>query len=118
MAEPALPGGGGNRILVVVVGIIVLISLIVFAWTFRGCISGGSGDKEDGSIKIYTNLELKDTSNVVARLKDLKIPYEVRDSGTSVAVPKEKADEARLGLAEKNLPMFLILQQFILYRDG
>jgi flagellar M-ring protein FliF len=42
---------------------------------------------------------------VVARLKELKIPYEIKEGGTSVAVPKERVDEARLGLAEKNLPL-------------
>ncbi|MEK7377246.1 MAG: flagellar basal-body MS-ring/collar protein FliF, partial [Candidatus Margulisiibacteriota bacterium] len=39
------------------------------------------------------------------QLKVLKIPYQIRDNGKSVAVPKGKADEARLGLAEKNLPL-------------
>jgi flagellar biosynthesis/type III secretory pathway M-ring protein FliF/YscJ len=41
---------------------------------------------------------------VITRLKELKIPYQIKDEGRSIAVPRGRADEARLGLAEKNLP--------------
>lgn len=57
-----------------------------------------------GYTVIYSNLDLKDAANVVARLKELGVPYEIKDEGKAIAVPKEKADQARLGLAEKNLP--------------
>jgi flagellar M-ring protein FliF len=49
-------------------------------------------------------LDLKDAALVITRLKDLKIPYQIKDNGHAIAVPKAKADEARLGLAAKNLP--------------
>lgn len=103
MAEETLaPTPGGNRrIIYIIVGIVVIFS-ILFLFFIRSCGGGGGGA---GYKVLYSNLDLKDSANVVARLKELKIPYEIKDDGTSVAVPKERADEARLGLAEKNLPI-------------
>jgi flagellar M-ring protein FliF len=69
----------------------------------RGCAS--TSKSASGFTIIYTNLDLKDAANVIARLKELGINYEIRDDGRSIAVPKAKADDARMGLAEKNLPL-------------
>ncbi|MFH1617338.1 MAG: flagellar basal-body MS-ring/collar protein FliF [Candidatus Margulisiibacteriota bacterium] len=91
-----------NRILVILVGIVVLVAFLFLVFTFRGCIP--STKKDNGYTVIYSHLDLKDSANVVTRLKELSIPYELRDKGSAVAVPKEKSDDARLGLAEKNLP--------------
>lgn len=93
-----------NRILLIVVAVIVAIASLFFLWTFRGCIPVMGAPADSGYVSIYTNLDLKDTANVITRLKDLKIPYIVRENGTAIAVTKAQADEARLGLAEKNLP--------------
>jgi flagellar M-ring protein FliF len=92
-----------NRTLIMAVTGGVLVSILVLFFSFSGCFRGGPKDK--GYTTIYSSLDLKDTANVVTRLKELKIPYEVKINGTAVAVPKERTDEARLGLAEKNLPL-------------
>ncbi len=95
-----------NQRLLVIVGAVIVGIAVFFLWTFRGCIpaipKGMRGD--DGYVKIYTNLELKDAANTITRLKELKIPYKISDNGSAVSVPKDKADDAKLGLAEKNLP--------------
>lgn len=105
MAEPGIEGGPqplvSNRILITAVSVILLVIVVFFLWTFRGCVPGRV---ERGYTTIYSNLDLKDAANVITRLKELKIPYELKESGTLVAVPKDRADEARLGLAVKNLP--------------
>ena len=106
MAEPLVPETGAqplisNRLLITVLSVFLLIVLLFLAWTFRGCVPGAV---EKGYTKIYSSLELSDSAKVIARLKELKIPYEVQSKGTAIAVPKDRADEARLGLAEKNLP--------------
>ena len=105
MAEPGVEGGPqpliSNRILITIVSLILLIIAVFFLWSFRGCIPGRP---ERGYTTVYSNLDLKDAANVIARLKELKIPYELKENGTLVAVPKDRADEARLGLAVKNLP--------------
>lgn len=106
MAEPAAPPARrpviNNRVLLIAVGVVILLVVLFFAWSFRGCVPGV---KEGGYQVIYSNLDLKDAANVVGRLKELKVSYELRDKGTAVAVPKDLVDDARLGLAEKNLPM-------------
>ena len=106
MAEPMVPETGAqplisNRILITVLSVVLLFVLLFILWSFRGCIPGAV---EKGYTKVYSNLELSDAAKVIARLKELKIPYEVQAEGSAIAVPKDRADEARLGLAEKNLP--------------
>ena len=101
MAEAA--AGFDPRRLFLVGGVIVVVAFSALFFLFRGC-APLAGPKKGGMTVIYTNLELKDAANVIARLKELAIPYEIRDEGRSIAVQKEKADIARLGLAEKKLP--------------
>ncbi len=100
MAEA--PGGFDIRRILLLGGVTVVVVFALIFLLVRGCapaVRGGSG-----STTIYSNLDLKDAANVVARLKELAIPYEIKDQGRSIAVAKDKADEAKIGLAEKNLP--------------
>ncbi len=101
MAEAA---GFDPRRLLLVGGVLVVVVFSVLFFLFRGCAPMASGPRNAGMTVIYSNLELKDAANVIARLKELAVPYEIRDEGRAIAVPKEKADQARLGLAEKKLP--------------
>lgn len=101
MAEAA---GFDPRRLLLVGGVVVVVVFSVLFFLFRGCAPMTGGPKQAGLTVIYSNLELKDAANVIARLKELAIPYEIRDEGRSIAVPKERADQARIGLAEKKLP--------------
>ncbi|MFA4905329.1 MAG: flagellar basal-body MS-ring/collar protein FliF [Candidatus Margulisiibacteriota bacterium] len=105
MAEEGVPGGSpliSNRLLIGVIGTVLVVVLFFILWSFRGCVPA---IREQGYQTIYSHLDLRDSANVIARLKELKIPYEVKDGGTAIAVPKDKSDDARLGLAEKNLPL-------------
>lgn len=102
MAEP---GGFDLRRLLLTAGVLAVVLFSVLFFVFRSCAPGGLTARNPGYTVIYSNLELKDAANVIARLRELNIPYEIRDDGRSIAVQKEKADQARLGLAEKNLPI-------------
>lgn len=105
MAEEAVPGGSpliSNRLLISVIGGVLVIVLFFTLWSFRGCVPA---IREQGYQTIYSHLDLRDSANVIARLKELKIPFEVKEGGTAIAVPKDRSDDARLGLAEKNLPL-------------
>jgi flagellar M-ring protein FliF len=84
-------------------GVILVVSFSALFFLFRGCVPVMT--QRGGYVVIYSNLELKDAANVIARLKEIAIPYEIRENGRAIAVPKDKSDQARLGLAEKNLPM-------------
>lgn len=101
MAEAA---GFDIRRILLIGGVVLVVAFSVIFFLFRGCAPMGEVGRKPGYTLIYSNLELKDAANVIARLKELAIPYEIRDDGRAITVPKEKADQARLGLAEKNLP--------------
>ncbi len=101
MAEA--PAGLDIRRIILLAGVSVVVVFAVLFLFFRGCAT--TGKSTSGYTVIYTNLDLKDAANVIARLKELNINYEIRDDGRSIAVPKVKADDARMGLAEKNLPL-------------
>jgi flagellar M-ring protein FliF len=90
------------RRMLLLAGVSVVVLFAVLFFFFRGCVPAARGP--NGNTVIYSNLDLRDAANVIARLKELGIPYEIRDKGRAIAVPKKRADEARLGLAEDNLP--------------
>lgn len=75
--------------------VILLISLIVL-------LMGQKGDEK--FVVIMRDLPPKSVGEVVEKLKEQKISYEVRDEGRSVAVEKAKKDEAIIGLSMVNLP--------------
>ena len=104
MAEAPAPAGGGFdvRRLLLLGGVVLVISIAGLFIVFRGCAAASKSG--GGHTVIYSNMDLRDAANVVARLKELKIPYEIRDQGLAIAVPKNYSSQARLGLAEKNLP--------------
>src|SRR3989339_1279139 len=101
MAEA--PAGFDLRRMLLVGGVVLVVIFSALFLFIRGC-SSGDFNRNPGYSVIYSNLDLKDAANVIARLKELNIPYEIREQGRAIAVPKEKSDSARLGLAEKNLP--------------
>ena len=104
MAEPGAAGFDIRRLLLTV-GVVVVISFSGLFFLYRGCSSVPIGGTKPGYVIIYSNLELKDAATAIARLKEINIPYEIRDGGSAIAVPKDKADQAKIGLAEKNLPV-------------
>ncbi len=53
---------------------------------------------------LYTGLERDDAGAVVAKLKELKVPYRLSADGTTVEVPTSKVQETRLDLAAAGLP--------------
>jgi flagellar M-ring protein FliF len=101
MAEAG--AGFDIRRLLLVGGVVAVISVSLVFFLYRGC--APAVGRNAGYTQIYSNLDLRDAANVIARLKELAVPYEIRDEGKSIAVPRDKADQARLGLAEKNLPL-------------
>lgn len=53
---------------------------------------------------LYSNLDRDDAAAVVAKLKEMKVPYRVEAEGAVIEVPEEKARELRLELAGGGLP--------------
>ncbi|MCS6803387.1 MAG: flagellar basal-body MS-ring/collar protein FliF [Chloroflexota bacterium] len=51
----------------------------------------------------FTKLSEEDAGQIVAKLKELKVPYELADGGTTIKVPANKLHETRLTLAQAGL---------------
>jgi len=58
--------------------------------------------QKDDYHPLFTGLSMEDASGVVAKLKELKVPYKLGMEGTAIYVPREKAYEIRLMLASQN----------------
>ena len=63
------------------------------------------GSKPD-MVPLFTNMETKDAGEIAAKLKEMKVEYEITEdkAGTSIIVPSSKVHEARLQLATEGLP--------------
>jgi flagellar M-ring protein FliF len=55
-------------------------------------------------VSLFAQLDRDDAATIVAKLKELKIPYKVEGDGSSVEVPESKVRELRLELAAAGLP--------------
>ncbi|MFC1511064.1 flagellar basal-body MS-ring/collar protein FliF [Candidatus Margulisiibacteriota bacterium] len=102
MAEAPAAEGMDVRRMLLLGGVAVVLLFAMLFFLFRSCLPSARGG--GNYVVIYSNLELKDAANAIVRLKELNIPYDIREEGRIIAVPKDVSDDARLGLAEKNLP--------------
>lgn len=55
-------------------------------------------------LPIYTNLSAEDAGEIIAYLKQSKIPYKLTSSGQVIQIPQNKIYETRIELASKGLP--------------
>jgi flagellar M-ring protein FliF len=53
---------------------------------------------------LFSGLNQEDASSIVARLKELRIPYRIEGNGSIITVPSEKVYETRLTLAGEGMP--------------
>src|SRR5213593_2462186 len=59
-------------------------------------------NQEDYQI-LYSNLNAEEASTVIGRLKDLKVPYQLLDTGRTIKIPQKRVDELRIQLASEGL---------------
>jgi flagellar M-ring protein FliF len=53
---------------------------------------------------LYAELDPQEAQGIIAKLQELKIPYELGPDGTSIRVAADKVSEARIQLASQGLP--------------
>ncbi len=82
-------------------GLAVGIVLLVSVATFGSLIYWNS--TPDYQV-LFSNLSQEDAGEMVAKLKEKKIPFELSPGGTSILVPKEKVYDVRLALTAEGLP--------------
>ncbi len=85
--------GAQNRTIQLLIGLLggaLIVGLGIFAlMRFRGPDYG----------VLFANLPPDDASAVVTKLKDVKIPYQLSNGGTTILVPQENVYEERVLLA-------------------
>ncbi len=53
---------------------------------------------------LFTKLTAEDAAEILARLREQKIPYQLNNNGSTIEIPREKIYETRLNLASEGLP--------------
>jgi flagellar M-ring protein FliF len=94
LLEPFLALSAGKRL---VVGGVALVSLLAFAALIS------VANKTDFR-PLFANLTSEDAGEIVKKLKEQKVPYQISDDGKAVLVPSDKVYELRLSLAGEGLP--------------
>ncbi len=83
----------GRRVVVVAVALALVATAVGFlSWA-----------QNPSYAVLYSQLEEKDAAEVVERLKEAKVPYQLSDGGT-IRVPEGRVHEVRLQLAGEGLP--------------
>ncbi|WP_244314252.1 flagellar basal-body MS-ring/collar protein FliF [Pannonibacter tanglangensis] len=54
--------------------------------------------------QLYSNLTIEDSAQIVNNLEQLAIPYELRQDGGTILIPKDQIARTRMRLAEEGLP--------------
>ncbi|HVH41100.1 MAG TPA: flagellar basal-body MS-ring/collar protein FliF, partial [Labilithrix sp.] len=80
--------------------VIVTTTLVLVAF---GAWSGFRSSNPPYAV-LFNNLDRDDAAAVVAKLKEMKVPYRLEGDGSVIEVPEEKAREVRLELAGGGLP--------------
>lgn len=78
-----------------IIGAVVIFAIgLVLLWRFSG---------QTDYTTLASDMSPDDAQAVTTGLTDLGIPYELEDGGTTVAVPADQVDEAKIQLAGQNL---------------
>lgn len=54
---------------------------------------------------LFTSLTMEDSSSIVAQLEGMNVPYQLRNDGAAILVPKSQSLRLRMRLAEEGLPV-------------
>lgn len=81
---------------------ILLITTAAFAAIFVGYLVFHATNEQYATL--FTQLDRDDASGVVAKLKEMKVPYKLSQDGATIEVPEAKVLDLRLELATSGLP--------------
>jgi flagellar M-ring protein FliF len=84
-----------QKVLVSGGALFLLLALITATWALT---------KSDNLEPLYTKLEANDAAGITAKLKEMKISYELADGGSTILVPITDKYQTRLDLAAMGLP--------------
>ncbi len=87
----------GKRERYMIIGAAVLLFVAILGWSVWW---GGRAE----TVPLFTGMDAKDAGEVAAKLKELKIPYEIGSNGTAILVSSKDVYRVRLDLASQGLP--------------
>ncbi len=82
--------------LIIIMGVTIGVTLALMMMSFQI----GTADKT----LLYSGLDLKEASQISARLDQMGIPYSIGAGGSTIMVPRKKVETVRMALAGENLP--------------
>lgn len=85
---------GSRKATLVMVALLTMASMLTFVYLTN---------QEDYRV-LFSNLGSEDASNILTKLNERKIPYQLSPSGDIISVPSGKVAEIRLELAAAGLP--------------
>lgn len=86
-----------NRQKYTIIGVTVLIFVAIISWSYWW---GGRTEY----VPLFTGMDAKDAGEVAAKLKEMKIPFEIGSNGTAIMVSNKDVYRVRLDLASQGLP--------------
>ncbi|HWQ61011.1 MAG TPA: flagellar basal-body MS-ring/collar protein FliF [Negativicutes bacterium] len=87
----------GKRERYMIAGAAVLVFVVIIGWSLWW---GGRPD----NVPLFTGMDAKDAGEVAAKLKEIKVPYEIGNNGTAILVSSKDVYRVRLELASQGLP--------------
>lgn len=87
----------GSKQRYILLGSAALLFAAILAWSYWW---GGHPDM----VPLFTNMDIKDAGEVQAKLKEMKVPYEIGGNGTAILVSAKDVYRIRLELASQGLP--------------
>lgn len=77
--------------------------VLALAGAVAGLIFLGQWTGREKYVPLFTNLEMREAAEIVAKLKDEKVPYRLVADGTTILVPEDKVYDLRLEVAGSGL---------------
>ncbi|MFB3901841.1 MAG: flagellar basal-body MS-ring/collar protein FliF [Acidobacteriota bacterium] len=83
-----------QKLSILALAVVVLLGILLFTFMVR----------QEPYQLLLSDLDATNANAVVARLRELDVPYELVDGGRSITVPANRIDEIRLEVASQGLP--------------
>lgn len=77
---------------------------LLVAATIWGLISLVQWSSKTDYMPLYSRLSAEDAGEVVAKMREQRIPFKLSDNGSAIHIPKERLYEVRLDMAAEGLP--------------
>lgn len=81
-----------------------ILGVVVIAVVIGGLLSLTTATKEGSYKVLFSGLNQEDAGEVIAKLKEQRIPYKLSENGAAIMVPATQVYEVRLSLAGEGLP--------------